>query len=217
MYAVQPPGMVKAPVVRPGTYPIVGAPWNAVAPTAHHPWWVDLEFMHDTGSNTMSIYESDIVTLMGNYQTPYILRPMLTGATLVYDFTGRAHLRNKIMVQVCLLTGRNPANSLRMTEWERTDAIISPGTYIPGASVRLDDQWLRGAVYQGTQPDNVQSLRFAVKKTGLDMNTVLTAPGPRTFFPGALPPYGYMAPWVTFITLPAGVAAAKAPPKMARV
>jgi hypothetical protein len=196
--------------------PTEGEPWDAVLPTASHPWWADLEFVHDTGASVLFLYYDDLDTLMGNFRPPQVNYPRLTGASVILDFTATTHVRNSIMVEVCLLVGAN--SNTRMTQWTRTVASLQPGTYTPGVNFRSDDHWMRGMVYQATQPDRDQALRLAVTKGGLDLEAKPQhAPDPRWFYPGPDPPWP--VPWLQLLTqLPLGtVAAAKVPPRPARV
>jgi hypothetical protein len=198
-----------------GADPNTGQPWSTVTPTAFHPWWCDFEFLHDTGSSSLLLYQGDLVTLMGDYRAPEVFYPLCTGSTPIITIGGGYRVRNCIMVQVCLLVPPTPTQDAgviqRMTEWVSTVATIEPGNYIPGRTARVDDHFLRRTLYQATQPDLTQHLRLSTTKGGLRLDSELDGQDLGNFRPGS-GPFDPDAPWFDEGILPAAIPAVKAPP-----
>lgn len=136
-------------------------------------WFAELDFIHDTGSSMMSIYQDDLVKLLGPHGTA--VGPNIPVMGLARTKTGGGIVtKNVIEVEVTILDG----NRQRMTAWSRIPCGLNPGHWTLNGMPRLDGPILNDLLYLGSAPDSSGLLYIATSKAGLDMPTLDLANNP---------------------------------------
>ncbi|KAJ6083744.1 hypothetical protein N7467_007879 [Penicillium canescens] len=127
--------------------------YNVACRFPNFAWWHELEFMWDTGSSLMTMYEGDIRSLMGPQIAPQGFipgihtyhGPRVLGVIQAAAYGGNVISFEMVQIEVCLLDDHRK----RMTPWIRRSVGMMmglppvPGT---GGAPRLDDNWLRHCV-----------------------------------------------------------------------
>ncbi|KAJ5100541.1 hypothetical protein N7456_006593 [Penicillium angulare] len=112
-------------------------------------WWAELEFMLDTGSPMMTLYEGDIKTIMGPFAAPL---PPTTRSLMISTSTNDIVRREVIELEVTILDKKKE----RVVPWWRIEATMEPGNWNPAPDqcrTRLDGAWVRYLMYMTSAPD----------------------------------------------------------------
>ncbi|KAJ5761969.1 uncharacterized protein N7511_005351 [Penicillium nucicola] len=109
-------------------------------------WFAELDYLHDTGSSCMSIYEEDFVHIVHPNEAPYL--PVVCEQR-VGDSHGNFQTTLIVELEATILD----ANRHRMTAWTRVPCGVNPGRFSPTGVPRLDGPWVRDLLYVGGAPD----------------------------------------------------------------
>jgi hypothetical protein len=166
------------------------------------PTWAELDFLVDTGSQMMGIFQTDLNTIMGPFA--HINAPAgrfncvpSVGEVIVSGVGGATPPLQLIQIEFTILD----SNRKRLTAWSRVPCTVSPGTagMAFGSGWRLDGPFLRSLLYIGTAPDNNldRDIIYSTCKT-IPMPTIDLAANPRvgyTYPAWFLPPLnpGYVS------------------------
>ncbi|KAJ5573546.1 uncharacterized protein N7459_007973 [Penicillium hispanicum] len=136
-------------------------------------WWTELEFIHDTGSSMMGIFEGDFVSMMGPHrpgQAPNLYPIRAMGTYEIETGNGKV-IRDVITIEVTLL---DPKKKLRLCPWTSVQCAVRPGNWDPERH-RNDGPWIRTMLYTGTSPSqerrlHISNSRRTLKLPGVDDN-----------------------------------------------
>ncbi|KAJ5587713.1 uncharacterized protein N7459_003478 [Penicillium hispanicum] len=157
-------------------------------------FWTRREYVYDTGSDCMDIYEADVAAIMG----PYVPDVPILGETAIQSSNGQYSVRSIFEIEVTILN----EDLNRLSPWFRVQCAVKPGMWDPDKGIRCDGPWLRHALYTGTAPDASKNLHFSTSRRSLrlptasnqdrtvprTLNTVAPHPGEeKVLYP--LPPY----------------------------
>lgn len=111
----------------------------------------------------MSLYHSDLSTILGPYAADATKHPLRIGRNSSRGTTGTRYFRDVIELEVTLLD----ENRKRMTAWTRVPCAVNPGDWAPDGVPRLDGPVLREMLYTASAPDARRLAYFATSKEEL--------------------------------------------------
>ncbi|CAI7601149.1 unnamed protein product [Penicillium glandicola] len=105
-------------------------------------WYAEFDFLYDTGASIMSIYEGDILNLMGTST----VEPTVMGLNTVEMADGTTMTGPVVELEVTILDNERR----RMTRWVRVQCQVYRGW--SNGTQRLDGPWLRHVLYTASAP-----------------------------------------------------------------
>lgn len=126
-------------------------------------WYEELDFVFDTGAEIMNVYWQDLTIIMGHYDPNQVGYPPIIGVIYINNVSGTV-LRYVVELEICHI---DPVQNLRMTPWVRVQTTVTPGSYTPQSTSRLDAGVLRHLLYMGFAPDGNDNLYLAMNKTNM--------------------------------------------------
>lgn len=115
-------------------------------------WYAELEFLYDTGSCMMSLFEGDLQTIMGTSTN----EPPVMGLLASTIADGSTMVGPAIELEVTILDNQRR----RMTKWVRVQCQVYRG-WCSQADHRLDGPWLRQMLYTGSAPRDEDTMWIA--------------------------------------------------------
>ncbi|OQD63560.1 hypothetical protein PENPOL_c009G05776 [Penicillium polonicum] len=146
-------------------------------------WFAELEFIHDTGSSRMTMFQADLSALLGPFGAA--VGPRVPVVCMSTANTGNGPVtREVIEVEVTILDGYRQ----RMIPWTRTLCSLVPGRWSPNAAPRLDGPIVTDLLYVASVPNGLRQLYVSTTRFELGLPDLNLATNPGRHAPIAFNP-----------------------------
>lgn len=171
-------------------------------------WWIEMEFVYDTGANMMTIFESDIEALMGPQHpgTVGVNCPPIPLMGSLEITTNNGNVTRPIYELEATVIGQA---GKRITPWTRVPCHVNPGEHPAEDFLRLDGPILRYLLYVSSIPNNTGNITASTNKLSIHFGKSAAVP-----VRDRIPDYSPTTMWQS-LTAPAAGAAYQtiAPPQ----